>query len=369
MKKHLIAAAVAGALAVPAMAQVTISGRIDSGYSQRDKKATSGAKEKGAGVVFNAHTSSRLTFRGTEDLGSGLKANFFVETQLGTSNGVASVQSLDAATQKMGGRGMWVGASGGFGEVRVGLQNSFSKDYVAVTSSAGSNVLGDPTLGSGRAAAGTANAGVLDARYQAISYASPSMSGVKLKAMLVRDQQDTDDTAAGENDLNGTELALEYKAGPVLAALSSGTYKLNATSGRTTALPARGSGTAEQEVKTLVGIATYDLGMAKLFYKYAKAESGQSGGSATTDAEATYNVIGVSAPLGAVTVFANYVTGDYESVAGTTKFDDKGQQFGATYKLSKRTHVYGIYGMAETDITASTNEKDTQFALGLVHAF
>ena len=372
MKKHLIAAAVAGALAVPAMAQVTVYGRIDAGYSTRDSKGTSGAEDKGAGVVFSAHSTSRFGVKGTEDLGGGLKANFLFETQIGedTNDSESKQSNLPVEDEAFGGRGMWAGVSGGFGEVRLGYQNAFSKDYVAVSSSGGSNVLGDPTLGSGRAKSKTSRAGLLDSRYQGVSYASPSMGGASLKAMYVVDKQDDDNTTAAKADLTGTELALEYKAGPFMGALSAGTYKVNGSTIDAEQFNVTQADSAtKHEQKTMVALATYDLGMAKLFYKYGKVEHEQDGGSASTDGEATYNVVGVSAPLGKVTVFLNYATGDYETTTGTTKFDDKGQQLGATYNLSKRTSLYGIYGKTETDISASTKEKETQFALGLVHAF
>jgi predicted porin len=109
--------------------------------------------------------------------------------------------------------------------------------------------------------------------------------------------------------------------------------------------------------------------MAKAFFKNAKVESKESGGSSATDAEANYNVFGVSVPFGKVTVFANYAMGEYETVTGTTKLDDQGSQLGVTYAFSKRTSLYGIYGTTKTDLTSSTNEKDKQYAFGMIHSF
>ena len=88
MKKLLIATAALAMVAGTAQAQssVTVYGKLDAGYSDRKAEGTSGAKASGAGVVFNAHETSRWGLRGTEDLGGGLKANFVIETQLGDDN-------------------------------------------------------------------------------------------------------------------------------------------------------------------------------------------------------------------------------------------------------------------------------------------
>ena len=371
MKKHLIAAAVAGALAVPAMAQVTVYGRLDVSHSSRTVKETSGEKRKSAAVVYSAHSTSRFGLKGTEDLGGGLKANFLIETQLGEDTGDALQGDGPVDNEAFGGRGMWAGISGGFGEIRLGTQNQFAKDNSGkYSSSGGSNVLGDPTLGSGRAIADVAKGTALDQRYQQIQYLSPKMSGFQVKGALISQKQDADDTVAGTADQTGYEVALEYNAGPLSVAAVFGELDTNGTSANANTLrttPA--NSTTEFSLKTTLIGASYDLGIAKLFYKHGKVDMSQSGGNATTDGDASYNVLGVSSKLGSVNVFANFADGEYETIAGTTSFDDGGYQVGATYSLSKRTYLYGIYGMAETDITATTKQKDTQMALGVVHSF
>ena len=74
MQKKLIAAAVAGLIAVPALAQtnVTISGRFAAGYD--NYKLSGGAA--GGHDTYNGFSdqSSRIIFNVTEDLGGGLKA-------------------------------------------------------------------------------------------------------------------------------------------------------------------------------------------------------------------------------------------------------------------------------------------------------
>ena len=61
MKKHLIAAAVAGALAVPAMAQVTIGGYIEAGYQNLtlDGDATTETNEEAKALTGSVFGCSR----------------------------------------------------------------------------------------------------------------------------------------------------------------------------------------------------------------------------------------------------------------------------------------------------------------------
>jgi predicted porin len=373
MKKHFIATAVAATFAVPAVAQVTVYGRLDTGYSTRTSTAADGVKSKGAAIVYSAHSTSRIGFSGAEDLGGGLKANFLIETQLGEDTNDNLVQQGNAPTtnEAFGGRGMWAGLSGGFGSIRIGTQNAFSKDYTAnFSASGGSNVLGDATLASGRAATGTARGTLLDSRYQGLSYASPAFNGLTVKAMYVADKQDISTATTQKNDLTGNEIAVEFKQGQLSAAVSRGSYTVHGSAfDAETFAASRADSTLKAEQTTTMAVAAYDLGAAKLFYKYGKVEHKQDGGASNTDGQSTYHVVGAAMPVGKITAFVNYASGDYETTTGTVKHDDSGLQLGATYSLSKRTSLYAIYGKAETDISAITREKESQIAAGLVHSF
>ena len=83
MKKHLIAAAVAAAVAVPAMAQnVTLSGYVEAGYQDLSFSgdATTRTNEELKAFTAGPFGSSRLVISGSEDLGGGLKAGFRLES-------------------------------------------------------------------------------------------------------------------------------------------------------------------------------------------------------------------------------------------------------------------------------------------------
>ena len=110
MKKSLFAAAAATAFAGAAQAQssVTVYGVLDVGYintsSSLPNFTVSGApnaKTSAASFGQSAETTSRLGFRGTEDLGGGTRAFFTAEFQLypnDQSLSGSSVQSLNTGT-------------------------------------------------------------------------------------------------------------------------------------------------------------------------------------------------------------------------------------------------------------------------------
>ncbi len=141
MNKKLIAVAVAGAFAAPAaMAQsnVTISGRMSlfvDTYSAtgNTQNATSGNNSQGISSRSRVtDNGSRLNVAGSEDLGNGLKANFYVETGFNADNGLLSGNNQNSATllsqSNVGGLGnriAYVGLAGAFGEIRLGRQHVF----------------------------------------------------------------------------------------------------------------------------------------------------------------------------------------------------------------------------------------------------
>ena len=92
MKKHLIAAAVAAAVAVPAMAQVTISGAI-GGNSTKYKTDGASAPSESATTANDHLGTTALRISGAEDLGQGMKASFVLEGDLSLSSGLGSNNS------------------------------------------------------------------------------------------------------------------------------------------------------------------------------------------------------------------------------------------------------------------------------------
>ncbi len=129
MNKKLMALAVAGALTAPAaaLAQVQIYGRANVGIDTYSATGATAANQdfKSRQRVFDS--GSRLGFRGTEDLGGGLKAVYVIESGVnidtGTVNGQAGL--ANASTGTFATRDSYAGLEGNWGRVTFGRQSIF----------------------------------------------------------------------------------------------------------------------------------------------------------------------------------------------------------------------------------------------------
>ena len=71
-----------------------------------------GAKKSQTALANSGYNSSRIGFRGTEDLGGGLAASFWLESSISNDDGAKGISNFN--------RRSTVSLSGGFGEVRLG---------------------------------------------------------------------------------------------------------------------------------------------------------------------------------------------------------------------------------------------------------
>jgi len=195
MKKSLVAmAALAVAGIASAQSSVTLFGVLDTGVRYQETKVN-GVESKNWTLASGGITTSRLGFRGTEDLGGGLAASFWLEAGLAVDTGLGNggrQSGLASATEQAVDSGFnfnrrsTVSLSGGFGEIRLGRDfnptylNDTNFDPFATTGIGGSIV--DATRGGytlGAAAAGSALPNNIYVRTNnAISYFLPSNLGV-----------------------------------------------------------------------------------------------------------------------------------------------------------------------------------------------
>ena len=116
MQKKLIALAVASVVSAPvfAQSQVQIGGIIDVAIESAKYSDAAGNLTR---MVNSGNTTNRLFFKGSEDLGNGLKANFHLETQPGPDTGTSPGAGL------FWGRTSTVGlSSSSWGRVNLGSQ-------------------------------------------------------------------------------------------------------------------------------------------------------------------------------------------------------------------------------------------------------
>lgn len=215
MNKKLMAVAVAGALAAPAaMAQsnVTISGRLALGV---DSYSATGATQTGASGLVSRNrvwdNGSRLNIAGMEDLGNGLKADFYVETGFNADNGLLSTNgsnntSLITATNVggLGNRIAYVGVSGGFGSLRFGRQNVFWGNGIVDQTQTNYIQAGAPfatgSFGSGMGVGVTRNPNT-------VQYTSPSFSGFQATVSWSPSRQEGVQYTTSNNIVNSKPTA------------------------------------------------------------------------------------------------------------------------------------------------------------------
>ena len=393
MKKLLIASAALAMVAGTAQAQssVTVYGLLDMGYTQFENKTTdvnnvtTTAKGKNTGNGDGALATSRLGFRGTEDLGGGNKAKFQLEYDLvdvgtgGNGQGSAAVTTNGAATAaplpvnaataaaSLGARYSWVGLeSKDMGELRLGRQEqSIHSVVVGGSAGAGNNATG-AVYSAGLAGVSTNAASVrphLVFVNRAVTYISPNVNG--FSAELQTANQEIDAGTGAQNQVSAKEkgASLKYTAGKLFLAYGRANSDVDA------------AGTAaDYSIDSQAFSATYDFGIVKAFGMYTKRKDSVN----QVQVQNTKNTeFGVQYPMGKTVLWASAFTGDMKgdavaALAGGNA-DLKGQQLGARYDLSKRTAIYAIYGQQEAQGSGITDNdlkvKSSMTALGVRHSF
>ena len=191
MKKHLIAAAVAGVLAAPAMAQVTVYGIMDLAVRSSSPDVGPSTTTIESGSFY----TSRLGFKGTEDLGGGLKASFTLEGKV----------VADTGETTLGNRESSVALSGGFGAITLGRTDTSQSEAVEL-------VAHFANMGNfGLHGTALANPEYGGDQPNTIRYTSPSMGGVTLQVgTSLGDERGGDDN---------NSISLAYATGPLSLAV------------------------------------------------------------------------------------------------------------------------------------------------------
>jgi predicted porin len=397
MKKSLFAIAAVTAFAGAAQAQSSVSvyGIYDGGLNMRNNESTTAAGVKSGstanGLTGGGSASSRLGFRGTEDLGKGQSANFILElgfnpgtgeVTTSTSNNTTNATGLNQGSET-GVRAAAVGfADKQFGSVSVGRQLTGIHGIVAGNVFAANNMVGDITYSDFRpngAASATANGG--DATVNAVSgrvsflatrssnmavYTSPRIMGLQLRG----DYGNTVSTTANQpNDQFAVKgIYANYVYGPFTVNAGTTTVQGNAILLVSSQF---------SQSKTTVNAANAMYSAKGLTVQYTIASNKTNTVTATTDLQASKVVaqkLSASYKMGAIMPFVQYGIGRTQGSTATTvvqnSTDDKGMQIGAEYGLSKRTNLYAAYGNQERKlINSSAKLEAKQYAVGLRHTF
>lgn len=159
-----LASSVLSVQAVYAQSNVTVYGRLNVDMeSIKISNPTGGAS---GDVVRMSSNSSRLGFRGNEDLGGDLKAIFQIESSV----------NPDAGTGTLSGRDSFVGLMGNWGKLRLGFMDDVFKGMGEYTDRfKGTGLEDDGTI----AALGGGGAGFTRRQLNSLRYDTPEFGGFK----------------------------------------------------------------------------------------------------------------------------------------------------------------------------------------------
>ena len=348
MKKSLLALAVLGAFAGAASAQssVTIYGSLDLAVTKGNggTAANNGANGTSKAWIEKQSNASRLGFRGNEDLGGGLSAQFQIEHRFTPDDG-----GVPATQPFWHGRSYVQLSSATLGRIYLG------RDYVpAFWVQNKSDPFGNDGVGqfgttfsfAGYTVPSANTAPVNHRTSNTVGYKSPSLSGLTIQAA----------TGLGEGVVDREDgFNAEYGAGPIYAAFAYQHVRKGVD-------PTLGG-------NSLWNMAFhYDLGVVKPIIYYARAKV--AGGTLSNKVLQ----IGALAPIGGGTLKAMYGRETREAAAPNTLGNISKLGLGYDYPFSKRTNVYADVGFGRQgdSITGGVPTSFTNnhaYAVGLKHTF
>jgi len=386
MKKSLFALAATTAFAGAAQAQssVTVYGILDMGYvgyNTRFAEGNTGSKavNKTTGNAFSssAESTSRLGFKGTEDLGGGTSAFFTVELGV-TPNSQQAVNS--GATQN---RQTFVGLKkNGVGQFALGTQYTIVHNAVAATDPGqANNISGNlvyPAVTEGAGSSENSTGAAYTVRTNnTLTLNSDTFAGFKANAMLMANNKNANQTQAvsgttstttgGLNNQSGWGLGLDYTWNKLYAtanyqAITSKQSTQTTNTGATgttlaTILPVgapavgyggggSNNGTNVQDNQYYIA-ATYDFGILKAYAQYInrKVSAQQNTGYYLSRSAEQIGVRSYITPT--IEAWASGGLGRYQGYGANTA-NLTAWQIGSNYWLSKRTNLYAIYGQVGT---------------------
>jgi predicted porin len=358
MKKNLIALAILAASGVAsAQSSVTVYGIADVWFGSTknqnlDATNTPIMPTRQTMIGSGGVSSNRFGFRGSEDLGGGLKANFLLEQGFSIDTGA------NAAAGQAFSRQSYIGlSSAAMGEVRLGKTYTAYDDISGATTPGFDSAL-SPTVNVWASTGYTANPA------NTVYYASPSYSGFSGAASYSLGEDKNTVGAAPFNNKAGSiaSFNVKYQGGPVYVGLA---YQADKFAG------------AAKSAKFFRVNASYDLGVVKLLAGYGRVIDPAVANTlpapapafvSTVGAKTTEWQIGADFPVtSALTLSGGYAHSKDNAVLGNTKRSGLG--LAASYSLSKRTSVYGGVQASKTETTAPATVKANLYAVGVRHAF
>jgi predicted porin len=304
---------------------VTIYGIVDMGF-----KVENAGAGRVIGLDSGNQSGSRLGFKGTEDLGGGLKANFVLEAGFSADTGAQSTAGV------LFNRQSYVSLAGGFGEVKLGRIQTVVYANSGVFDPFADSLAGDSARIFNYGGSRTDNT---------VNYSFAAQNGINGQVAYSFGE------VAGNNNANRTVAgAIGYAAGPLATVLTYQSTK---------------SATGSDSAKTTLLGGNYNFGLLQPFVAYAI----NKGVAALNTRDA---LLGLKVNLTPADSILASVMHKYDK---TVDHADASQlSLGYTHDLSKRTNLYTSWARLTNGYSAaykvSANGKtDNLFNIGIRHKF
>lgn len=342
----MIGAALVGGMTAAA-ADVTVMGHLDYAVVNYDDNTFSGDGSEDTNLRC---TTCSVGFKGSEDLGNGLKAIFKIDFQ------------FDGVNRNSGGsitdRDQWVGLGGGFGKVRIGTISTPYKStgamidplYRTALQGRAYHLQSDFHNGAGENLEGRAD--------NTFRYDSPSFNGFKVAAHYTLDSDETA-PAAFPDDNNPYGIGVSYSNGGILAFAN---WQTNDGSDNET----------DGDISGWKVGGKYTYNQFAVMGQYEDGEADDSALVGGTEDDLTNWHIAGSYTMGNNLLYAAYGNfSDDNGGAGQDFEDTDSWTIAAMHSMSKRTKVYLGYNNqddSDPDNDGAEVDEDT-IALGIKHKF
>jgi predicted porin len=383
MKKSLFALAAVGAMSGAAQAQssVTVYGLFDGGlvtqnveYAAARTKQTlntvGGQQSSNGSGTFNG---SRLGFRGVEDLGGGTTAGFAFEvgvTYNGT-NSLSAAAATESISNSIGNSAMFGNtrqaygslANKGFGEIRVGTQDTLTKVNTETF---------DPLGGASITGGTSLYQQSLQVRANAVTYMAPAIAGVSVRVQMQNDQTTTNSAGTGRTNSAFNADAI-YRAGNLVV---GGSYQnmsnANIVAGANHSInpmAANGATALNGGIQYYNLGASYDFGVVKPSVLYYNQK--MTGITTASTGIMSGTLLGLAIPVTSTfSILGNYTMGKVTN-NNAALYNTNAQQVAGVYTLSKRTNLYAVYGGTNfnTKVTTTSDVNFQSYGVGMRHTF
>jgi len=344
--KKILALAIASAFAAPAFAatsNVDIYGKFSYSMNLLDNQT-----ETNNDLQFT-NNSSRIGFKGAEDLGGGLSAIWQVESSV----------NLDEGGGFGSGRNTFIGLKSGWGTVLGGKHDTPLKLVGRAVD----------MFGDGFADSRNVMGGGSDTRANnVVAYLSPNFSGFALAAAYSTDLGSgytvgtapaTTAYTADKDSSDLYNLSATYSNGPLYLGVAYGD----------------GDGHEALDLGAQWRVAGgFNFGNFRIVGQYDVLDDNTPAvGNGDYDAW----MVGASYTMGAMVFKGNYMTGEFD----TSGVEPEQWTVGMDYNLSKRTTIYGLYvggeaitlgagaGLGDQNRPAVLNDDVSGFSIGMSHSF